>query len=159
MIHSARPTVSAVVNIVFTWNLFCFSRFTYVQTDGQHVWKQWSLPVVTVGRPSGSIHAWNVSYVWHIHLNTWMLYLFSFMKIIIAMQMRFTKGFIHHSKHSHISWIAIEEKCNQLVFWYQNGNSMSLYHCHNSFGKYMYGNTHALFSHLFSKPSFPVPEV
>ena len=36
MIHSARPTVSPVVNIIFVWNLLCFARF-------------W-----TVGRPSGS---------------------------------------------------------------------------------------------------------
>ena len=48
MIHSARPIVSPVVNIVFAWNLFCFARFwkvgTDVWTEGQHVRKQWSLP-------------------------------------------------------------------------------------------------------------------
>ena len=33
MIHSARPTISPVVNIVFTWNLFCFARFWKVGTD------------------------------------------------------------------------------------------------------------------------------
>ena len=62
MIHSARPTVSQVVNIVFVWNLFCFARFWKAVTDGQlwkqwrlPVWKQWRLPAVTVGRPSGSI--------------------------------------------------------------------------------------------------------
>ena len=27
MIHSARPTFSPVVNIVFAWNLFCFEKF------------------------------------------------------------------------------------------------------------------------------------
>ena len=27
MIHSARPTVSPVVIIVFTWNLFCFEKW------------------------------------------------------------------------------------------------------------------------------------
>ena len=26
MIHSARPTISPVANIVFAWNLFCFAR-------------------------------------------------------------------------------------------------------------------------------------
>ena len=37
MIHSARLTVSPVVNIVFAWNMFCFVRFwkagTYGRTD------------------------------------------------------------------------------------------------------------------------------
>ena len=37
MIHLARPTVSPVVNIVFTWQLFGYARFwavrTYVRTD------------------------------------------------------------------------------------------------------------------------------
>ena len=61
MIHSAWPTVSPVINIVFTWNSFSFARFWKVilkrfwRTDGWHVWKQWSLPTVAVGRPSGSI--------------------------------------------------------------------------------------------------------
>ena len=55
MIRLARPTVSPVVNIVFAWNLFSFARFWKVEVDGQHVRKQWSLPAVTVGRPSGSI--------------------------------------------------------------------------------------------------------
>ena len=27
MIHSDRPTISPIMNIVFTWNLFCFDRF------------------------------------------------------------------------------------------------------------------------------------
>ena len=36
--------------------LFCFSKFeTWGRTDGQHVRKQWSLPAVTLGWPSGSI--------------------------------------------------------------------------------------------------------
>ena len=35
MIHSARPTVSPVVNIVFAWNLFCYARFWKVGTDGR----------------------------------------------------------------------------------------------------------------------------
>ena len=35
MIHSARPTISSVVSIVFTWNLFCFARFWKVRTYGQ----------------------------------------------------------------------------------------------------------------------------
>ena len=33
MIHSARPTVSPVVSIVFAWNLFCFARFWKVGTN------------------------------------------------------------------------------------------------------------------------------
>ena len=36
MIHSARPTVSPVVNFVFA--LFCFARFWKVETDGRDVW-------------------------------------------------------------------------------------------------------------------------
>ena len=57
MIHSAKPTVSPVVNIVFS--LFCFARFWKMGTDvdllrtyGQHVRKQWSLywPWLWVGR-------------------------------------------------------------------------------------------------------------
>ena len=57
MIHSARPTVLLVVNIVFAWNLLCFEKWgrTYVRTYGRHVQKQWSLPPVTVGWPRGSI--------------------------------------------------------------------------------------------------------
>ena len=46
MIHSARPTVSPVANIVFALNLFCFEKWG--RTDG-HVQKQLSLPAVTVG--------------------------------------------------------------------------------------------------------------
>ena len=55
MIHSARPTdwVSPVVNIVFAWHLIYFEKWG--RTNGRHVQKQWSLPAVTVGRPSGSI--------------------------------------------------------------------------------------------------------
>ena len=60
MIHSAKPTVSLVVNIALAWNLFRFAKFWKVGTDdvcmyGQHVQKQWSLSAVTMGRPSGSI--------------------------------------------------------------------------------------------------------
>ena len=58
MIHSARPTVSPVANIVFA--LFCFARFWKVGLDRRHAQKQWSLPAVTVGRPSGSIFLNNV---------------------------------------------------------------------------------------------------
>ena len=62
MIHSARPTVSPVANIVFAWNWFCLARFWKVRTcwrtdrrtNGRHVQKQLSLPAVTVGWPSGS---------------------------------------------------------------------------------------------------------
>ena len=50
MIHSAMPTVSPVANIVFAWNLFLFWK---VGTNGRHLQKQWSLPAVTVGWPSG----------------------------------------------------------------------------------------------------------
>ena len=54
MIHSARSTVSPVVNIPFT--MFCFASFEmWGRTDGQHVLKQSSLPAVTVTWPSGSI--------------------------------------------------------------------------------------------------------
>ena len=50
MIHSARPTVLPVVNIVFAWNLFCFEKWG--RTDGRHEQKQWSLPAVTMGSVS-----------------------------------------------------------------------------------------------------------
>ena len=33
MIHSARPTVSPEVNIVFIWNLFCFVILWKIRTD------------------------------------------------------------------------------------------------------------------------------
>ena len=37
--------------------LFCFSRFEkWGRTEGEHVRKQLSLPSVTLGWPSGSIH-------------------------------------------------------------------------------------------------------
>ena len=57
MIHSARPTVSPVANIVFALNLFCFEKWgrTDGRTSVRHVQKQLLLPVVTVGWPSGSI--------------------------------------------------------------------------------------------------------
>ena len=55
MIHTALPTVSPVVNIVFAWNLFCFG-WKDGRTDGQHERRQWSISAVTVGRPSGSIY-------------------------------------------------------------------------------------------------------
>ena len=55
VIHSARPTVP-------TSSEHCFLCFVLLdlksgdgRTDGQHVRKQWSLPAVTVGWPSGSI--------------------------------------------------------------------------------------------------------
>ena len=50
MIHSARPMVTPIANIVF----FCFVFLGDERTDGQHVRKQ-SLPAVTLGWPSGSI--------------------------------------------------------------------------------------------------------
>ena len=56
MIHSAGPPVSPVMDIVFVWNLFYFEKWgrTDRRTIERHVQKQWSLPAVTVGRPSGS---------------------------------------------------------------------------------------------------------
>ena len=51
MIHSARPIVSPVANIVFC----CFVFLDLKRTYGQHVRKQLSLPTVTVGWPSGSL--------------------------------------------------------------------------------------------------------
>ena len=48
MIHSARPIVTPVANIVFA--LFCFSRFEkWGRTDGQHVRKM----IPTTGRDFG----------------------------------------------------------------------------------------------------------
>ena len=56
MIYSARLTVSPVVNIVFTWICFVLLDFEKRERTGrQYVWKQLSLPAVTVGWPSGSI--------------------------------------------------------------------------------------------------------
>ena len=53
MIHSARPIVKPVANIVFCCFVFLdFEKWS--RTDGKHVQKQLSLLVVTVGRPSGS---------------------------------------------------------------------------------------------------------
>ena len=64
MIHSARPTVSPVANIVFSLEI-CFvlkmgtdgrtDKRTNERTNERYVQKQWSLPAVTVGRPRGSI--------------------------------------------------------------------------------------------------------
>ena len=62
MIHSARPTVSPVANIVF-FDLFCY--IWKVWTDGQHVRKQLSLPAMNVGWPSGSIVA-------PLHVSSWL---------------------------------------------------------------------------------------
>ena len=54
MIHSARPTVSPVANIVFALHLFCFEEWgrTDRRTNGRHVQKQWSLPAVEGGSAS-----------------------------------------------------------------------------------------------------------
>ena len=62
MIHSARPTVSPVVNIVFSlcFVLLDFEKWgltdglTDRRTDGQHVRKQLSLPAEIASRPNGS---------------------------------------------------------------------------------------------------------
>ena len=50
MIHSARPIVTPVANIVFC----CFVFLALKSGDG-HVRKQLPLPAVTLGWPSGSI--------------------------------------------------------------------------------------------------------
>ena len=48
MIHSSRPTVSPVANIVFCFALLDLNSGDG-RTYGQHVRKQLSLPTVTVG--------------------------------------------------------------------------------------------------------------
>ena len=55
MIHSARPIVTPVVNIVFCCFVFLYLKSGDGCTDGQLVQKQLSLPAVTLGWPSGSI--------------------------------------------------------------------------------------------------------
>ena len=55
MIPSSRLIIPPVAITVFTWQLFCFVRFCKVNRMDGHLGKQWSLQVVTVGRPSGSI--------------------------------------------------------------------------------------------------------
>ena len=54
MIHSARPIVTPVVNIVFCCFVFLDLKGGDVRTYGQHVRKQLFLPAVTLGWPSGS---------------------------------------------------------------------------------------------------------
>ena len=49
MIHSARPIVSPVANIVFA--LFCFARFWKVGTDGRTTCAQ---TMITTGRDCGA---------------------------------------------------------------------------------------------------------
>ena len=51
MIHSAKPIVTPVANVVF-----CFVFLDLKSGDWRtgHVRKQWSLPAVTLGWPSGS---------------------------------------------------------------------------------------------------------
>ena len=60
MMHSARPIVTPVANIVFYCFVFLDLKIgdvrTYGWTYGQHVRKQLSLPAVTLGWPSGSIY-------------------------------------------------------------------------------------------------------
>ena len=51
MIHSARPTVSPVENIVFAWNLFCFARFWKLGMDGRITRAK---TMITTGRDCGS---------------------------------------------------------------------------------------------------------
>ena len=70
MIHSTRPKVSPDwANIVFCCFVCLDLKSGDGRTDGQHVRKQWSLPAVTVGWPSGSIsvmflclYKWSGSY-------------------------------------------------------------------------------------------------
>ena len=52
MNHSARPTVSPVVNIVFAWNLFCFEKWG--RTDNMCKNNDHYRAAVTVGWPRGS---------------------------------------------------------------------------------------------------------
>ena len=54
MIHSARPIVTPVANIVFCCYVFLDLKSGDGRTDGQHVRKEWSLPAMTLGWPSGS---------------------------------------------------------------------------------------------------------
>ena len=49
MIHSARPTVSLIAYIVFTWNLFCFEKWG--RTDGRTTCAKM---MITTDRDSGS---------------------------------------------------------------------------------------------------------
>ena len=55
MIHSARSIVTPVANIVFCCFVFLDLKSGDGLTYGQHERKQWSLPAVTLGWPSGSI--------------------------------------------------------------------------------------------------------
>ena len=55
MIQSDRPIVTPVTNIVFCCFVFPDLKSGDGRTDGKHVRKQWSLPAVTLGWPSGSI--------------------------------------------------------------------------------------------------------
>ena len=52
MIHSARPTLPPVANIVFAWNLLCFEKWgrTDRRTDGRTTWTK---TVITNGRDCG----------------------------------------------------------------------------------------------------------
>ena len=66
MIHSARPLVTPVANIVFCCFVFLDMKSGDVCPYGQHVRKQWSLPSVTLGWPSGSKNNFPT---WNIHLS------------------------------------------------------------------------------------------
>ena len=55
MIHSARPIVTPVANVVFGCFVFLDLKSGDGRTYGQHVRKQLSVPAVTFGWPSGSI--------------------------------------------------------------------------------------------------------
>ena len=55
MIHSARPIVTPVANIVFCCFVLLDLKTGDGRTDEQHVRKQLSLPAVALGWPSGSI--------------------------------------------------------------------------------------------------------
>ena len=73
MIHSARPTVSPVVSIVFASNLFCFARFWKVGTDNMYENNYHYRPWLWVGRVDQyfwkicsiphSWKRWNKSYI------------------------------------------------------------------------------------------------
>ena len=72
MIHSARPTVSPVVDIVFTWNLFCLARFwkvgTNIRTDGRTTRAK---TMITTGSDCGSAEWINQSQFFWRSKCTW----------------------------------------------------------------------------------------
>ena len=79
VIHSARPTVLPVMNIVFTWNLFCFARFWKVGTDGQIIHAK---TIITTGLECGSTEWINMTHDnthMVIYIDIWKYALISFL--------------------------------------------------------------------------------